>query len=143
MVKNWNPLFTVELYTENKRRHYILKLSEENFNYLLAGCPDVDRLIGRYTDTNTDAYFNILRSQNDESSKEIMPEDEHGDIYIHIGAKTPTLPENWTKTQFNTAIIERDKNLEDAINTFKKIPIIELYESKPIIISYVSMELEK
>jgi hypothetical protein len=140
MREETNPLFQVEIKVEDNRKHYILKLSQANLEYFLQGCPDIDRLVGT---CNGNTHFNILSSTHTESTKEILPKGVHGDYFIHIGAPIPRLAFQHTDEEFQKSAAERYKNQEEALRNFKKVPIVDTYDSKPLIIGFVSIDLEK
>ncbi|MGV8141813.1 MAG: hypothetical protein ACP5NW_05215 [Candidatus Woesearchaeota archaeon] len=140
--KDTQAVFNVEVEfdRDEKRRHYILRLSDANLEYFLNGCPEVDRLIGVY---NGDTCFNIMPGMSDNASREIAPKNIHGEYFINIGAPMPIILSHPTTEQVNKSAAERYHNLENAIRSFKKVPVMGQYDSKPFIIAYVSIELDR
>jgi len=140
MTSYTSSKFDVELGIDkiDGKKHYFLKLSKENLTSLMIGNPDVDKLSGTYEENR----FNIIPSVDGKCSKEIGPPTSQGEYIIKIGTPMPNLPADWTTRQFEAASKTRDKNLENTINNFKRIPITYKRESEPLVVAYVTIILE-
>ena len=132
--------FDVEIERDkiDSKKHYFLKLSQGNLTSLMIGNPDIDKLSGTYEEN----HFNIIPSVDGTYSKEIISLASQGEYIITMGASMPQLPADWTTQQFETASKKRDKNLENTIKKFKRIPIINKQNSESTTIAYVTIILD-
>ena len=139
METEMNPFFEVNRTIVNRKPQYEITLSPANLNHLLAGCPDIDRLIGNSPGGN---YFNIFASPllgHMPESFGLMP-DGMG-WYAYLGWPLQRFPPQTTEAELAKLLQQDYENLERAINESDRIPIEEDFMGRKITLGYVTMKV--
>jgi len=135
-----HPVIEVNVTSVNGKPQYELKLSRANFNYLCAGCPESDRLIGS---AKNGVNFYIFENTRGEISKSFRPLHSGNGYYVRVGATVPNIPFRVTSEEFEMLALEAYDNLEKAINESGVIPIEDETSFGTINLGYVVMKIEK
>ncbi|MBD3361701.1 hypothetical protein GF358_02835 [Candidatus Woesearchaeota archaeon] len=140
MEKEMHPVMKVKLSNVDKKPQYELTLSRANFNYLCAGCPDFDRLVGR---AGNGTIFYIFESPHGEMPNSFRPLPGVGGYFAYVGAPVPKIPPGATKDEVVKLAQQASENLERTINKSGRIPIEEITSLGKINLGYVVMNVEK
>ncbi|MBR9677029.1 hypothetical protein GOV04_02715 [Candidatus Woesearchaeota archaeon] len=135
-----HPVMKVNRTFVDHKPHYELVLSPENFNFLCAGAPGADALVGM-SPGGTEFYLFPHPFENMPESFRLMP-DAMG-YFAYLGAEVPTLPGRASDEDFDVLAQQASDNLERAINESINIPIIEETSVGTLTMGYVTMRVEK
>jgi hypothetical protein len=132
-----DPVMKLTERRENGERIVELAISRANLNHLLAGCPDVDCLIGQ---TREGISFRLFPNPTGSMPKAFMTDSEGYSAYI--GAPVEILPPNVTHEEFDRLAQKTDENLIGAIQNSGPIPMQMRTSIGTVNVGHVILKLE-
>jgi hypothetical protein len=132
-----DPMMKVNESVEGDDRIFELVLSRANLNHLLAGCPDVDCLIGR---SRGGISFRLFPEPLAEMPKTFRLASDG--YYAFIGRPVEALPTNFTKEEFDRLAEKSDRGLIETIKKRGRIPMEMRTEQGDINAGFVKIRIE-
>ncbi len=133
-----HPVMKVNEAMEGRTRIYELVLSRANLNHLLAGCPDVDCLVGT---ARAGIRFRLFVDPGGR-----MPTAFESDIegyHAYLGAPVEPLPPDVKDEEFEKLAKKTDENMVNAIRDSGKIPMEMRTSLGTVNVGYVKIRIEE
>lgn len=121
-----SPLVNVEVSLVDDVLEYDIFINKSNFDYLAAGCPDFDRLLGYASDGVKFAIFPTGIDRIPDSFVALPNKDGY---CCCVGARVPTVPYDSDSRVFDRFSDEYYSNLEKAVKGIGRIPILDSVKS--------------
>jgi|GEM_PF-2472914 len=120
-------------------RHFELVLSRANLNHLLAGCPEIDCLMGW---SRSKVRFCLFPDPAGKISDAFRSMPDGDGYFANIGAPVEPVPANVTHEEFEKLAEKNDERLIGAIRSRGPIPIEMKTSLGNLNIGYVTLKIE-